>query len=174
MNESVTVYTATSTFGYAPKHEDGATNPGEIKRVASLIEAEYPDTYEPDALVKALTDAQPDSVVYFEGGKELAAAQEAEAAAAEQAVTARTAALALAAESPEDCKSREFHEATKAKLEERGYTQEARATPVSPDQQVPANEPVSRGEPLSGSPPSMRGPCSLHIGAALNPPEETS
>jgi hypothetical protein len=118
---TVQVYTAITRFGYEPAYEDGSVNVGDVKRATRIIHDEYPDTYEPAALIELLTNAEPGSVIDFPGGAELRAEQEAQVLAAEQAVAEREAAAALAAESPEDRKAREFHEATKAKLDAIGY-----------------------------------------------------
>jgi hypothetical protein len=119
--QSVRVWTTSGTFIYEPVYEDGQPNEGEVKRALSIIKSDYPDAPDYDAAIESLTTAPPGSILDFPGGSELRASQEAEAATTEQAVAEREAARALAAESPEDRASREAHEATKEKLERRGY-----------------------------------------------------
>jgi hypothetical protein len=124
--QPVRVYTLNGQFGYEPAFEDGSTNVPEVKRAAAIIQSDYPDAFEPAAIIESLTNARPGSVLDFPGGAELRAAQEAQALTTEQATADREAALALAAESPEARRAREFHEATKAKLDERGYVPSAK------------------------------------------------
>ena len=57
-NPPVRVFTGTSQFGYEPQNEDGQPNSGEVKRILSIIEDEYPGAYERDGLVTSLTDAK--------------------------------------------------------------------------------------------------------------------
>jgi hypothetical protein len=135
--QSVRVWTTSGTFIYEPVYEDGQPNQGEVKRALAIIKSDYPDAPDYDAAIESLTTAPPGSILDFPGGAELRAAQEASAAATEQATADRAAALALAAESPEDRKSREFHEATKAKLEARGYVP-SRSVGAADEQAPPA------------------------------------
>jgi hypothetical protein len=105
----VTVYTATSTFGYEPIY------PGEVKRAARIIRDEYPDT-EFTALDKSLAEAEPGAHVFFDGGRERFDEEQEVALLRAAEVEKRDRDRALAAESEEDRKQREAEEVHRAKV----------------------------------------------------------
>jgi hypothetical protein len=109
-----TVYTKMGQFGF----EVGPGTPGETQRAIAVVATEYTrDELPKSVIISNIESARAGDEVYFDGGQEYKAEQDAKVAAGLAAIEARDEARRLAAESDVDRTARENEQARQAKLD---------------------------------------------------------